>query len=73
MPIFRQRDTVNFIVQILQTFGFCKVFSKNYLIFTSSQSLQVEGYFFGRFNKFSIFEKFFQKYTSFLPSPVPYK
>ena len=70
MPIFQQRDTANFIVQILQTFDFWKVSSKKRLTFCYSSSLQVEGYFLSDSTNFQIFEKFLKKLPYFYPFPV---
>ena len=69
MPIFWQRDTVNFVMQILQTFAFWKLFSKKRLTFTASCSLQVRGIIFGRFNKYSILKSFFRNIPHFYLLP----
>ena len=58
-----------FFHQVLQTFRFLKIFWKNYLIFTPSQSLQVDGVFSARLTNFRFYENFFRKLPHFLPFP----
>ena len=65
MPIFWQRDTVNFVVQILQTFAFWKLFSKKRLTFTAPCSLQVRGILFADLTNIRFWKVFSEIYLIF--------